>query len=398
MTKGTISTNAIVLGDCLKMLPKLKGEGVDLVYIDPPFFTQKEHKLKSRTDGKHYSFDDKWASLDEYVAYIEERVVASRSVLKNTGVLFFHCDTSANFAIRSLLNRVFGESNFVSEIIWTYKRWSNSNRSLLPAHQTIFLFSKTSDYKFNHIYTDYSNTTNLEQILQKRARNENGTVVYLKDSDGQTVLTEEKKGVPLSDVWDIPFLNPKAKERCGYPTQKPLNLLERVIQICTDEGDVVLDPFCGSGTTLVAAKMLGRQFIGIDKSQEAVSLAEVRLEEMIKTSSAVLDKGRDSFVDNSEFVKRWLGDTEVRIVHRNAGIDCFYAHAEYGLIPIRIQRVNELLTDVIFKLKKSIKSKFKVAIAIKTSENDSLIEYSDFESGIVVIDHLAISLKNISPK
>jgi len=113
--------------------------------------------------------------------------------------------------------------------------------------------------------------------LQERVRNSKGKSEYKKDSKGNVVLSTVKKGVPLSDVWEIPFLNPKAKERCGYPTQKPVKLLQRVIELVTNENDIVLDPFCGSGTTCVAAKSLNRKFTGIDKSSEAVILLNKRI-------------------------------------------------------------------------------------------------------------------------
>ena len=104
-------------------------------------------------------------------------------------------------------------------------------KGLLNCHQIIFFYSKTKDFKFNNIYESYSATTNIDQIFQKRVRDENGKTKYKDDGSGNFVLTKKKKGVPLSDVWDIPYLNPKAKERVGYPTQKPIILLERIIKI-----------------------------------------------------------------------------------------------------------------------------------------------------------------------
>ena len=145
---------------------------------------------------------------------------------------------------------------------------------MLPNHQNIFWYSKSENYKFIPLYEEYSPSTNVDQILQKRSRNENNVSEYAKDANGDTIVSSQKKGVPLSDVWDIPFLNPKAKERTGYPTQKPLLLLERIISIVTNENDVVLDPFLGSGTTVVAAKLLKRRYIGFDISEDAISLAK----------------------------------------------------------------------------------------------------------------------------
>ena len=110
-------------------------------------------------------------------------------------------------------------------------------------HQNIYFYSKTKDFKFNTFYTDYSASTNVDQILHDRVRNKDSKSIYKTDEDGKPVIGKKKNGVPLSDVWNIPYLNPKAKERTGYPTQKPILLLEQIIKIATDKGDVVLDPF-----------------------------------------------------------------------------------------------------------------------------------------------------------
>lgn len=217
--------NTIIHGDCVEKLKDIKAESVDLVYFDPPFFTQKTHALTNRDNSKTYQFEDKYASLAVYLELIEKTLIESFRALKNTGSVFLHCDKTASHHIRLVLDNVFGNNNFQSEIVWAYKRWSNSKKGLLNAHQIIFFYSKTADFKFNTLYTDYSATTNLDQILQDREKTSNGKSIYKKDENGNVILGKEKKGVPLSDVWEIPYLNPKAKERTGYPTQKPVLLL-----------------------------------------------------------------------------------------------------------------------------------------------------------------------------
>ena len=127
-----------------------------------------------------------------------------------------------------------------------------------------------------------------------------GKSVYKKDENGNVVLGKEKKGVPLSDVWEIPYLNPKAKERTGYPTQKPVLLLNQILNIVTEEGDLVVDPFCGSGTTCVSAKSLKRQFIGVDISKDAVELANSRLVEIDIQNPFVVDNGDFGLVDKRQ--------------------------------------------------------------------------------------------------
>lgn len=282
---------------------------------------------------------------------MRERLKECHRVLKKTGSLFLHCDTSASHYLRVLLDEVFGYSNFRSEIIWTYRRWSNSKKGLLDAHQTIYFYSKTGYFKFNMIYCGYSPTTNIDQILQKRRRDENGKVKYLKNEKGNPVLAAEKKGVPLSDVWEIPFLNPKAKERAGYPTQKPILLLERIINLATDEGGVVLDPFCGSGTTLVAAKLLNRRFVGMDISFDAVELAKHRLSHPVKSESLLMKMGEGAYLNKSASVIEILKRIGAVPVQRNRGIDGFLQGHNFSIpIPVKMQGDNESLSDAIARL------------------------------------------------
>ena len=270
--------NNVIQGDCLDILGEIEENKADMIYLDPPFFTQEKQKLVSSKTNKEYIFNDTWNSMDEYLSYMEVRLIQCRRVLKKTGSIFVHCDRNASHYLKVLLDKIFGSSNFQSEIIWSYKRWSNSKKGLLNNHQVILFYSKTSNFKFNRIYTDYSETTNIDQILQERVRNEKGKAVYKYNADGDIVIGQSKKGVPLSDVWEIPYLNPKAKERVGYPTQKPILLLEQILRLVTDEGDFVIDPFAGSGTTVVAAKMLKRKYLGKDILPGAVELTEHRLE------------------------------------------------------------------------------------------------------------------------
>ncbi len=192
---------------------------------------------------------------------------------------------------------------------------------MLPAHQNIYFFSKYQNFKFFPIYTSYSETTNIDQILQRRTRDEHNKSVYELDENGDFKYGDKKKGVPLTDVWEIPYLNPKAKERVGYPTQKPLLLLERIIQLTTEKGDRILDPFCGSGTTCVAAKLLEREFIGIDKSSEAVELSLSRLNNPVKTSSNLLKNGRKSYLNADKYALALLKGIDFNPVQRNKGID-----------------------------------------------------------------------------
>jgi site-specific DNA-methyltransferase (adenine-specific) len=387
--------NQVVKNDCLIELTKLDSSSADLIYLDPPFFTNKQHTAITRDRSQKFSFCDFWNGLEDYSKFMEERLKQMHRILKNTGSIFVHCDTNANFLLRALLDEIFGAEQFRSEIIWTYRRWSNSAKGLMPAHQTILFYSKTASYKFNKIYGDYSETTNIDQILQLRSRDEHGVSKYATDSNGNIVFGGEKKGVPLSDVWEIPFLNPKAKERTGYPTQKPILLLERIIEIASDPDDVVIDPFCGSGTTLVAASILGRQYLGFDSSLEAVELSRKRLQEPTKTESNLLKKGRSSYVNADADALALLTGLDFVPVQRNNGIDAFLKATIGGAsIPIRVQRPNEAITETASLLNRAAKSKNSIlAILIRTNENEDIFSASTIPSFIKVVDATALEVK-----
>lgn len=339
-----------------------------------------------KSTQKTLEFSDSWGNINEYLDYIKIRLIEMKRVLKNTGSIFLHCDKIASHYLRVLLDEVFGFNNFQSEIIWSYKRWSNSKKGLLNSHQNIYFYSKSKNFKFNTIYTDYSATTNVDQILQQRKRDENGKCIYKRDDKGNVIFDNEKKGVPLSDVWEIPFLNPKAKERVGYPTQKPILLLERIIEISTDQEDIVLDPFCGSGTTLVASKLLNRQFIGIDISKDAIEITNSRLENPIKTESELLNKGIEKYQNKSENEINILKAIGAVPVQRNIGIDGFILNKKTNQnIAIKIQKDTEELYEAQRKLVAASKVKeCNYKVLIKT--HDSTIEQQNKFKDVIILD------------
>ncbi|MFH0924745.1 MAG: site-specific DNA-methyltransferase [bacterium] len=383
-------------GDCLIELEKVEPTSIDLIYLDPPFFTQKSQTLKTRDNSKEYSFDDTWEDINSYQTYIKERLEKCKTVLKDTGSIFLHCDRSASHYLRIALDEIFGPENFQSEIVWSYKRWSNAKKGLLNAHQIIFFYSKTNNFKFSIIYTDYSPTTNLDQIFQKRVRDENGKTIYKKGEDGNLELMEEKKGVPLSDVWEIPFLNPKAKERVGYPTQKPIILLERMIKLVTNEGDTVLDPFCGSGTTLVASQFLGRRYIGIDKSQDAIELAKKRLEKPIKSESDLLKNGKGAYLNQDPKVLEVLERLDIIPVQRNKGIDGFLKNKNFFRpIPVKVQKDDESIEVARNLLLHACqKTGYQKKILIKTNDRqiEQLVFFCNEDEGrdkdLIIVDDI----------
>ena len=399
---GTYSTqlknqiNTIHEGDCLEVLDSIEKGSIDLAYLDPPFFTEKKHSLKTRDRTQEFRFDDIWGTDTAYSRFLLECISKVRDVLKKTAAIFVHCDNSANHIVRSVLDRVFGKNNFRSEIIWCYKRWSNSRKGLMPSHQNIYFYTVSDNFTFNPVYTPYSETTNIDQILQNRTRDEHNKTVYELKENGEFKHGKQKKGVPLNDVWEIPYLNPKAKERVGYPTQKPLLLLERIIELVTHEGDTVLDPFCGSGTTCVAAKLLGREYIGIDKSREAAELSRRRLLNPVKTESKLLKIGRESYIGADQDALGLLNGIPLNPVHRNRGIDAVLVEQfEDTPVLVRVQKRHETLSEASSLLLKAKKKKqSKRAILIQTHTNDLLNEFEVHE-GIIVLQSPSVQIADM---
>ncbi|AEP28329.1 DNA methylase N-4/N-6 domain protein [Glaciecola nitratireducens FR1064] len=403
----TTAANRLLLGDCLEKMNEIADSSVDLIYLDPPFFTERKHKLKNRQRTKEFSFDDIWKQESSYAEFLHQRILKMRDLLKDTGSIFVHCDKMANHIVRGVLDDVFGSEFFQSEIIWQYKRWSNAKKGLLPSHQNIYFFSKTSDFSFNKIFMPYSEATNLDQILQRRTRDKHNKSIYARDEEGNIQQADAKQGVPLSDVWDIPYLNPKAKERVGYPTQKPLLLLERIIELVTNENDLVLDPFCGSGTTCVAASLTNRKYIGIDQSEDAIQLSQSRLDKPIKTESHLLKKGRKSFENANLGALQCLAGIDYNPVHRNQGIDAILVEHHQGApVLVKIQKDTETLTQAVELLSnamivKASKMGFLIKTRVALGEVEAATELS-FESKsedftIHVLETIELKLKrNIS--
>jgi site-specific DNA-methyltransferase (adenine-specific) len=364
--------DTLYYGDCLSWLKTIDPGSIDLVYLDPPFFTQKLQKSKTRDNTEEYCFSDAWTNIEAYKTFLRLRIEQCRKVLKTTGSIFVHCDNSASHHIRLVLDELFGPENFQSEIIWMYKRWSNAKRGLLNAHQTIYFYSKSDAFKFNVMHTDYSPTTNLDQILQQRERDKHGKSAYKKDDQGRAILGKEKCGVPLSNVWEIPYLNPKASERTGYPTQKPVLLLEKIIEIATDKGGVVLDPMCGSGTSLVAAALLERRWIGIDCEPKAIELAKARLDIPHKTISRLLEVGKEAYRKQDAKTRSLLEMMNALVVERNNGLDGFLkVHYLDTPVAIRIQKENESLEETRRQLLKASETKgciLKILVRTHTAE------------------------------
>ncbi|MCL2744783.1 MAG: hypothetical protein FWE67_13120 [Planctomycetaceae bacterium] len=257
----------IILGDNLEVLKKFPSESADLCYIDPPFFSNRNYEViwGEDDDGEVRSFKDRWSGgIDKYIEWLYERVEQIHRVLKPTGSFYLHCDWHANAYIRVyILDKLFGKKNFVNEIIWRYSSGGASKKFYSRNHDTIYFYAKSKKYVFNP-----------QEIMVQRT---DEVLRRIKSGNPNATRAETIDKLP-EDIFDIQYINAMAKERIGYPTQKPEALLERIIKASSNEGDVVLDAFCGGGTTCAVARKLNRRFIGIDQSVRAVKVTQARLE------------------------------------------------------------------------------------------------------------------------
>lgn len=298
-------------GDNLEIMRRyIDPHTIDLIYLDPPFNSNKVYNVIHREESGEQSesqwmaFTDTWtwnikteetynkimergdeltntisgletllgkSSMLAYLVMMAPRLSRMRRLLKSTGSIYLHCDQTAGAYIKILMDKIFGYDNCVNEIVWTYGLGaSNRKRGFLQKHDYIYFYSK-GEYTFNMQRGEIT-----KQMEQKYCHN---------DDKGRYMISYGKKyylqgGKPLTDVWtDIPTIAATSSERLGYPTQKPEALLERIIKSSSNEGDLILDPFCGCGTTIIAAERLKRNWIGIDIGYPAISLVKDRLRE-----------------------------------------------------------------------------------------------------------------------
>ncbi len=318
--------NQLILGDCLEVVCKIETESIDLIYLDPPFFSNRNYEIIWGDEGETRSFEDRWAGgIDHYIAWLRERVQEMYRVLKPTGCIFLHCDWHANAYIRVfILDKVFGENNFRGEIIWKRTTAHNTTTKKLGVIvDSIFWYSKSQKFVFhtprdlvhegNYVDSQYKFLDNngrryrLHSIERNPALGTRPNLIYeyrgytpkygwmmerskLEKLDNDGKLHWSSKGTPqrkifldevekplVSNLWDdIPNVQ-SSKEKIGYPTQKPEALLERIITMASNEGDMVLDPFVGGGTTVVVADKLKRNWIGIDQSVAAIKVSDLRV-------------------------------------------------------------------------------------------------------------------------
>lgn len=276
--------NKLIFGDnlqAMKTLLQMKTDGkllnadgtpgVRLIYIDPPFATKKE--FRGSQDQKAYQ--DKITGA-EFLEFLRKRLVIMRELLAPNGSIFVHLDWKKGHYAKVLMDEIFRENNFRNEIIWHYRRWSANPKFFQRMHETIFWYSKNGNYVFNPVLQAYANPEWIEDTVRGVV---DGKLVRLKDEAGNYIKRDKKnEGVLAHDVWeDINFIAPTATERIDFPTQKPEKLLERIIKASSNEGDIVLDAFAGSGTTAAVSEKLGRRWIAIDVGKLSIYTTQKRM-------------------------------------------------------------------------------------------------------------------------
>ncbi len=323
-----LDTRIVYCGDCLDQLKKLPDTCVDLCYIDPPFNSNRNYEVFWGETKEKRSFEDRHASTQAYIEYMRPRCVEIARVLKRTGSFYFHCDWHASHYVKIMLDVIFGENNFQNEIIWkrstSHTDAKQGSKHYGRLHDSLFFYTGGKSYTWNQQYTPLSDSyiashyTNIDpdgrrfrwdnltgpggaakgnayfEVLgvtrhwryshEKMAGLLSAGLVAIPPAGEVPALKrylDQSKGVALQSVWDdLPPLNSQAKESLGYPTQKPLALLDRILATSSNENDIVLDAFCGCGTALVSAERMNRQWIGIDISPTACRVMAKRLRDV----------------------------------------------------------------------------------------------------------------------
>ena len=294
-------TNTLYTHDNLFILTGMNSHLVDLIYLDPPFNTKRMYSAPIGSKAAGTSFKDMWtwqdvneAYLDAladnfpalarfigdvgkihskammaYLTYMAQRIIEMHRVLKDTGSLYLHCDPTASHYLKILLDEIFDKNNFRNEIVWCYRGGGSSKKDFGRRHDVLFRYSKSKNYVFD------ANAVRIPYEAEGMGRKDDA--MWGKHKGSEKIYKPNPLGKIPEDWWTMNILNANSPERTGYPTQKPLALLHRIIKASSNEGDIVFDPFCGCATTCVAAQQLDRKWIGIDIEKQAVDILVERL-------------------------------------------------------------------------------------------------------------------------
>ena len=298
-------------GDCLDIMRGMNSESVDLVYLDPPFNSRANYAAPIGSKAAGAAFKDTWTLSDvdvewinlieakhpalyrvllaamtdsdkSYLAYMAARILEMRRVLKLTGSIYLHCDPTMSHYLKLVMDAIFGRSNFRNVIVWHYRNKLRDSRKKVwqSATDMLLFYTCSEEYVFNPQFEKLEKPTKYSKFKKV-----DGKKIYVKDKKGnQVYVTRDEK--LIDNVLQIPLLM-GGKERLGYPTQKPLKLMDRIIQASSNKGDIILDPFCGCATTCVAADAHRRNWAGIDISPKAAELVRERIDDPLRIREIV---------------------------------------------------------------------------------------------------------------
>lgn len=316
----------LFFGDNLRWMKSLLNDEsvcgkIRLIYIDPPFFSKSEYDAVIPIAGKnvrHPAYKDKWQyGLYEYLRQLAARLMIMKELLADDGTIWLHLDWHVVHYARILMDEIFGEKNFVNEIIWTYKSGGSTKRRFARKHDNILVYSKTGDYVFN--------------ALQEKSYNRNfkpyrfkGVKEY-RDEQGWYTM------VNMKDVWSIDMVGRTSAERTGYATQKPEHLLERIVESCSNPGDMCADFFCGSGTLPAVCERMGRRFLACDSTQLAVETTAGRLCKQRASYRMLAEEGLP-LADPDRPQPRFEAEVAVELEHMDGG---------NVLVQVRLENVKE---------------------------------------------------------
>ncbi len=329
MTKLNEKPNEKILyiGDNLPIMLGMESGIVDLIYTDPPFKTETFRKGKTEA----HSFIDTWSNkqvdyahaialkfqypniwdlivmagkmhspaMQHYLEFMAPRIVQMRRLLKRTGSLYLHCDPTASHYLKLILDNVFGKKKYRNEIIWAYSGTGKPKRKYKSKSDTIFFYTKSKNYVFNVQTEKYTNPSTIKRF-DKIDGNGNRYKIWNTRGIKRKVYMQEQ---PLTNVWNLNIIGATSSERTGYATQKPIALLNRIIKASSNEGDLILDPFCGCATACVAATNLNRGWIGIDQNDEAPQILSSRLGGVVFTANYQTNMPAKSKADRQKAIK-----------------------------------------------------------------------------------------------
>ena len=354
----SLEVNAIYEGDNLEIMAKFQEGSVDFIYADPPFFSNKQYEVIWKDKAEVRSFEDRWeGGIEHYITWMEPRLRECYKILKNTGSMYLHCDYHADAHLRILMDKIFGSDRFLAEIIWNKGfRGTEQKDNYQHAHDTILVYTKSKKYVWNDQFQEYADTgmkryNKIDEAGKKYAlikrRHTDGTVYY-----GKTYPKPE--GKRINDVIDLPTMAATSSERLGYPTQKPVALIEKFIAASSKKGDIIFDPFCGCGTVLVAAQKLERRWIGVDISPTACKLMYKRLKREFNINAQLIRGEVDlNYVkklapfefQNWVVVDKFYG-TVSKTKSGDFGVDGFTAQI-HGGFPIQVKQSEDVGRNVI---------------------------------------------------